>query len=177
VTTPLAPRALTPCAFEPRGKRPPPDRKPRVRLWSVRHAAALERLYAAFEGIVARAAPLIARIGYARLEPPVAALEASVKGFLFDCRMCGDCVLSKTGMSCPMNCPKAMRNGPCGGVRADGGCEVYPDMPCVWVKAYEGSLAMRRGGTIGEVLPPLDHALKGSSTWLALAREHAKAGA
>ena len=148
-----------------------------MRLWSVRHAATLERLYAVFEQAVAWAAPLLARLGYARLKRPVAALEASVKGFLFDCRMCGDCVLSKTGMSCPMNCPKAMRNGPCGGVRANGNCEVYPEMPCVWVKAYEGSLMMRHGAAIGEVLPPLDHARKGASTWLALAREHAKAGA
>ena len=108
----------------------------------------------------ARAAPILARIGFARLERPVAALEAGVKGFLFDCRMCGDCVLSKTGMSCPMNCPKALRNGPCGGVRADGNCEVYPDMPCVWVKAYEGSLGMREGGAIAEVLPPVNHALQ-----------------
>jgi Methylene-tetrahydrofolate reductase C terminal len=98
-------------------------------------------------------------------------LEAAVKGFLFDCRMCGDCVPSKTGMSCPMDCPKAMRNGPCGGVRPDGNCEVYPKMPCVWLKAYEGSLGMRGGAAIAEVLPPLDHSRKGSSTWLRLARE------
>jgi hypothetical protein len=89
--------------------------------------------------------------------------------------MCGDCVLSKTGMSCPMNCPKAMRNGPCGGVRANGNCEVYPEMPCVWVKAYEGSLGMRGGLAIGEVLPPVNHALKGSSTWLRLALKNINA--
>jgi len=168
---------LAPSAFEPRGKRPRPDRNPRVRLWSVRHAALMERLYARFEAAIGRAAPLLGRIGYDRLERPVAALEAGVKGLLFDCRMCGDCVLSKTGMSCPMNCPKAMRNGPCGGVRADGHCEVYPDMPCVWVKAWEGSLAMRGGGAIVEVLPPLDHSRKGSSTWLRLAREARRIGA
>jgi Methylene-tetrahydrofolate reductase C terminal len=118
---------------------------------------------------------MLARIGFARLERPVAALEAGVKGFLFDCRMCGDCVLSKTGMSCPMNCPKGLRNGPCGGVRANGHCEVYPEMPCVWVQAYEGSLGMREGAAIAEILPPLNHALKGSSAWIRLARE--KAGA
>ena len=101
--------------------------------------------------------------------------EAGVKGFLFDCRMCGDCVLSKTGMSCPMNCPKALRNGPCGGVRANGNCEVYPDMRCVWALAYEGSLRMREGAAIADVLPPINHALKGSSAWMRLAREKAKA--
>ena len=53
--------------------------------------------------------------------------------------MCGQCVLSSTGMSCPMNCPKTLRNGPCGGVRANGHCEVKPEMRCVWVEAYRGS--------------------------------------
>jgi hypothetical protein len=137
----------------------------------VRHAALIERVYARFAAALARIAPVLARVGYDRLERPVAALEAAVKGLLFDCRMCGDCALSKTGMSCPMNCPKAMRNGPCGGVRADGNCEVYPEMPCVWLKAWEGSLAMRGGAAIAEVMPPLDHTRKGSSTWLRLARE------
>jgi Methylene-tetrahydrofolate reductase C terminal len=162
---------LTPSAFETRGKRPPPYRTPRMRLWSARHAALMERLYAAFESVLIGLAPVFRGIGYARLERPVAALEAGVKGVLFDCRMCGDCVLSKTGMSCPMNCPKAMRNGPCGGVRADGHCEIYPEMACVWVKAYEGSLSMRNGRAIEDVSPPLNHARKGFSTWLRLARE------
>ena len=111
----------------------------------MRHAALMERVYARFEAALVARRRSSPRIGYDRLERPAAAVEAAVKGFLFDCRMCGDCVLSKTGMSCPMNCPKAMRNGPCGGVRADGNCEVYPEMPCVWLKAYEGSLAMRGG--------------------------------
>jgi len=48
---------LTPSAFEPRGKRAPPDRNPRVRLFSVRHAALIERLYARFEAAIVRAAP------------------------------------------------------------------------------------------------------------------------
>ena len=167
--------ALTPSAFEPRGKWPPPRRDPRMRTWSVRHSALMERLYSRFETAVAGAAPFLRRIGFARLERPVAAFEAGVKGLLFDCRMCGDCVLSKTGMSCPMNCPKGLRNGPCGGVRADGNCEVYSDMRCVWAEAYAGSLGMRGGGAIGEILPPLNHALKGSSAWMRLAREKAEA--
>jgi hypothetical protein len=137
----------------------------------------MERLYGRFEAALIRMSPLFQRIGYRALERPVAAIEGGVKGFLFDCRMCGDCVLSKTGMSCPMNCPKALRNGPCGGVRANGNCEVYPEMPCVWVKAYEGSLDMRGGGAIAEVLPPLNHGLNGSSTWLRLMRERAKTAA
>jgi len=162
--------ALTPSSFEPRGKRPPPDRALRMRLWSVRHAALLERVYDAFEDLLVAAAPLLARIGYDRLERPVAFVERHVKGALFDCRMCGDCVLSSTGMSCPMNCPKALRNGPCGGVRENGGCEVYPQMPCVWVEAFEGSRRMRGGKRIEAPLPPVDQRLKGSSAWLHVAR-------
>jgi hypothetical protein len=148
-----------------------------MRSWSVRHSALMERLYRGFEAAVAGASPILARIGFARLERPAAALEGAVKGLLFDCRMCGDCVLSKTGMSCPMNCPKAMRNGPCGGVRANGNCEVYPQMRCVWAMAYEGSLRMREGGAIAEILPPINHTLKGSSAWMRLARQKAKAAA
>ena len=137
-----------------------------MRLWSVRHAALLERVYDAFEAMLVAAAPLLARIGYDRLERPFAFVERHVKGALFDCRMCGDCVLSSTGMSCPMNCPKALRNGPCGGVRANGNCEVYPQMPCVWVKAYEGSRRMREAAA-NRRRPAADRPrLKGSSAWL-----------
>jgi hypothetical protein len=71
-----------------------------------------------------------------------------------------------------MNCPKGLRNGPCGGVRQDGNCEVYADMPCVWVKAYEGSTRMREGrSAIGVPAAPVDHRLKGRSSWLAVARQ------
>ena len=107
----------------------------------------------ALERALVGLAPLFARIGWDRLERPVAGVEKLVKGALFDCRMCGQCALSSTGMSCPMNCPKGLRNGPCGGVRANGNCEVYAEMPCVWVKAYEGSLAMREGAAIGVPQP------------------------
>ena len=165
---------LTPSAFEPRGKRPPPYRAPRVRLWAVRNAAWLSRVYGGFEAALRTLAPLLARIGFERLERPVAAAERIVKGALFDCRMCGDCALSSTGLSCPMNCPKALRNGPCGGVRANGHCEVYAEMPCVWVQAWEGSLRMRDGARIAEIQPPLDHRLKGGSAWLSRARALAK---
>ncbi len=41
--------------------------------------------------------------------------ERSVKGFLFGCRMCGNCILQETAFICPMTCPKGLRNGPCGG--------------------------------------------------------------
>ena len=106
------------------------------------------------------------------LERPVAAVERSVKGFLFDCKMCGQCVLSSTGMSCPMNCPKNLRNGPCGGVRANGHCEVRPEMKCVWVQAVAGSNRIPGGlEALGKVQPAIDRRLQGRSSWLRVARE------
>ncbi len=164
-----------PAAFEPAGKAPRARGRFALRFWSVRHARFLEGLYAAFEGVLVKLAPAFAKLGWARLERPTAALERAVKGALFDCRMCGQCILSSTGMSCPMNCPKNLRNGPCGGVRSDGNCEVYAEMPCVWVEAWNGSRRMREGGRIAEVQPPIDHRLKGSSSWLRVANE--KSGA
>jgi hypothetical protein len=143
-----------------------------VRLWSVRHSRGLELFYNAFERMLVGLHPLWKRIGYGRLERPVAAVERSVKGLLFDCKMCGQCVLSSTGMSCPMNCPKQLRNGPCGGVRSNGNCEVRADMKCVWVQAYEGARRMRGGyEKIRIVQMPVDRRLEGSSSWLRVARE------
>ena len=111
------------------------------------------------------------------VERPVIAVEKLAKGFLFDCRMCGQCALSSTGMSCPMNCPKSLRNGPCGGVRADGNCEVEPDMPCVWVQAWEGAQRMRGGDAINAVQKPIDQSLVGASSWLKVTADAAAARA
>jgi hypothetical protein len=143
-----------------------------MRHWSVRHARGLEACYGMFEQAAVALDPMWRRLGYARIERPVAAVERAVKGFLFDCRMCGQCVLGVTGMSCPMNCPKELRNGPCGGVRADGRCEVDPQMKCVWVEAIEGSARMREGSTAVRVVQfAVDRRLAGRSSWLAVARE------
>ncbi|MCW4152891.1 methylenetetrahydrofolate reductase C-terminal domain-containing protein [Halomonas sp. 18H] len=149
----------------------------RVRRFAVRHAHAFERLYAGLEVVLKRSAPLLERIGYQRLEAPVAWLEKHLKGFLFDCQMCGHCVLSSTGMSCPMNCPKHLRNGPCGGVREDGGCEVKPEMRCVWLDAWEGSQRMKHAERIEVVQLPVDASQQGTSSWLKVARgEHGAGG-
>nr|WP_275298299.1 methylenetetrahydrofolate reductase C-terminal domain-containing protein [Halomonas campisalis] len=114
--------------------------------------------------------PLWKAIGYHRAEKPVRVLERLSKGLLFDCKMCGQCILSSTGMSCPMNCPKSLRNGPCGGVRANGYCEVKPEMRCVWVEAWDGSQKMKGGEQIHVVQLPVDHSQQGSSSWLRVAR-------
>lgn len=145
-----------------------------VRRWSVRHAGGLERFYNAFEKVVVALHPLWKRVGYQRLEKPVAAVEQAVKGLLFDCQMCGQCALSSTGMSCSMNCPKNIRNGPCGGVRANGHCEVKPEMRCVWVEAFEGSQRMREGKQAIRVVQfAVDRRLQGRSSWLKVAQDKA----
>jgi hypothetical protein len=148
-----------------------------ARRFSVRHARFFEWLYDVFSGWLLHLHPLWQAVGYARAEPAVAAVERRVKDFLFDCRMCGHCVLGSSGMACPANCPKNLRNGPCGGVRQDGMCEVIPDLRCVWLEAVEGSLRMRRGAAIRDLQPPLDHRRCGSSSWLRVTREAAAARA
>lgn len=96
-------------------------------------------------------------------------VEHAVKGPVFDCQMCGQCVLHSTGMTCPMNCPKTLRNGPCGGVREDGGCEVKPEMRCVWLRGYERSqsLPLPQGWReeFHHLRPPVDNRLRGTSSW------------
>ena len=143
-----------------------------VRLWSTRHARGLEHFYRFFESILVRLHGLAHAIDYGRLERPVAVVERAVKGFLFDCQMCGQCVLSSTGMSCPMNCPKNLRNGPCGGVRANGHCEVRPEMRCVWVAAVAGSERIPGGrAALDEVQVAMDRRLQGRSSWLHVVRQ------
>jgi hypothetical protein len=145
-----------------------------VRRWSVRQARLLDSLYGAFEKVLIAGDPLLAKIGYERLERPVAAIERLSKSFFFDCRMCGQCALSRTGMSCPMNCPKSIRNGPCGGVRADGYCEVIATMRCVWVEAHEGNRRIGRPDRHATANTALDNRLWGRSSWLRVAREHSR---
>lgn len=137
-----------------------------MRLWATRHARLLEAGYNIFDPIVKALDPLWRGIGYKRLEKPFVVLETWTKGALFDCQMCGRCILRASGMSCSMNCPKTMRNGPCGGVRPDGNCEVKPEMRCVWVEACAGSEQMRASERIDEVQIPVDHRIKDTSAWL-----------
>jgi hypothetical protein len=72
-------------------------------------------------------------------------------------------------MTCPMGCPKTLRNGPCGGVREDGNCEVKPEMKCVWTKAYGRTetwpLPKLWKEEFNHLRPPVDNRLKGTSSW------------
>ncbi len=142
-----------------------------VRLWSVRNARWLKKIYEALEWTLSLLNPILLRVGYDRLDKPFAAVEGVVKGFLFDSQSCGQCTLGETGMACPMNCPKTLRNGPCGGVRQNGGCEIKPEMTCVWVNAWEGSQQIGPPEqTIKIIQAPVDNRLKGHSAWLRAVR-------
>ena len=49
------------------------------------------------------------------------------------CAACGDCVLGETFGYCPMaRCAKSLMNGPCGGTRENGKCEINEALDCVW---------------------------------------------
>ena len=105
-----------------------------------------------------------------RSSPKIYGLFTKVERFskkeLFGCRMCGQCALPVTGYSCPMTCPKQLRNGPCGGVNTDGGCEVYPDQRCVWLMAYERAAAEDKIQDMRRLQRPIDQRKWGQSSWV-----------
>ncbi|NOX60332.1 MAG: hypothetical protein GXP42_00050 [Chloroflexi bacterium] len=105
----------------------------------------------------------------------LAGIERVVKGPLFGCRMCGNCVLQETAFICPMECPKGARNGPCGGSTEEQ-CYVDPTRPCIWYKIYERSFKMGREEKLLEVLPPLDWDEVGTETWGDIWRQTRKVG-
>jgi methylenetetrahydrofolate reductase (NADPH) len=106
----------------------------------------------------------------------LAAMERVVKGPMFGCRMCGNCLLQETAFICPMECPKGARNGPCGGSTADH-CYVDETRPCIWYKIYERSFEMGRQEKLLEVLPPLDWDKVGTETWGDVIRQVREVGA
>jgi methylenetetrahydrofolate reductase (NADPH) len=103
-------------------------------------------------------------------------LEKGIKGILFACRMCGDCTLAESVYLCPQSgCPKRLLNGACGGSR-HGGCEVFPDRACFWVRAYnreEKSTTLEQLANL-PYMTPKDWALDQTSSWINfyLGRDH-----
>ncbi len=101
--------------------------------------------------------------------------EIIVKGPLFGCRMCGNCLLQETALICSMECPKGIRNGPCGG-STETHCYVDPTRPCVWYKIYERSFKWGWQEKLLEVLPPLDWDKVGGETWADVVVQVGKVG-
>lgn len=94
----------------------------------------------------------------------LAKIELAIKGPLFGCRMCGNCLLQETAFICPMECPKGLRNGPCGGSTPEK-CYVDESRPCIWYKIYERSFKLGREALLLEVLPPMDWNKAGHDSW------------
>ncbi|MGE5418970.1 MAG: methylenetetrahydrofolate reductase C-terminal domain-containing protein [Chloroflexota bacterium] len=95
----------------------------------------------------------------------LARTERLVKGPLFGCRMCGNCLLQETAFICPMECPKGMRNGPCGGITPEKNCYVDETRKCVWHAIYKRAFKTGREEKLLEVLPPIDWIKAGGETW------------
>jgi methylenetetrahydrofolate reductase (NADPH) len=102
-------------------------------------------------------------------------LERLIKGPMFGCRMCGNCLLQETAFICPMECPKGLRNGPCGGSTPEH-CYVDTSRPCIWYKIYERSEILGQTERLMEILPPLDWDKVGSEQWLDLFQHWQKMG-
>jgi hypothetical protein len=90
--------------------------------------------------------------------------------------MCGNCLLQETAFICPMECPKGMRNGPCGGVTPEKNCYVDETRKCVWYAIYKRALKKGREETLLEILPPLDWDKVGTETWGDVIRQVRKIG-
>ncbi|MCK4741616.1 MAG: methylenetetrahydrofolate reductase C-terminal domain-containing protein [Anaerolineales bacterium] len=135
--------------------------------WLLDHPRAIERAFIYTEWALRKLEPFMRKLGLRRFELLFRMGEIITKRPVFDCQMCGVCNLRGTGMTCPLTCPKDIRNGPCGGVRSDGKCEIIPELDCVWVHAWERSEKMRwYRDRILIIHPPLDRSLDGTSAWL-----------
>ena len=134
--------------------------------WIKNHPAALDKFYRFTRRVVDRVYPALEKVSPKAAEKLFIFGEVAMKGYLFNCFLCGQCILHSTGMTCPMNCPKKLRNGPCGGVRKGGYCEVIPTMRCVWTQAWERSQqSPEYAHEILLIQPPVDHRLQRSSAW------------
>lgn len=85
---------------------------------------------------------------------------------VFGCQDCGQCVLSHNAYTCPMRCPKQIRNGPCGGTRADGHCEVYPDRKCIWWLIYQRSKKIGYLQKLRKYHIPVNRQFEHTSAWM-----------
>jgi methylenetetrahydrofolate reductase (NADPH) len=106
----------------------------------------------------------------------LARTELIVKGPLFGCRMCGNCLLQETAYICPMECPKGMRNGPCGGITPEKRCYVDETRRCVWYTIYTRAHKTGSEEKLLEILPPVDWDKAGTETWGDVARQIRKVG-
>jgi methylenetetrahydrofolate reductase (NADPH) len=75
-----------------------------------------------------------------------------------------------------MECPKGLRNGPCGGITPEKNCYVDESRKCIWYAIYKKALKTGREEKLLEVLPPLDWNKVGTETWGDVVRQIRKVG-
>jgi methylenetetrahydrofolate reductase (NADPH) len=92
-------------------------------------------------------------------------VERMIKGWLFGCRMCGNCILPESAFICPMTCPKGLRNGPCRGSTSSR-CSVDPACDCTWFRICQKAEQQGNLETLLEVNAPLDCRRIGCETLL-----------
>ena len=141
-------------SFSPRPTQP---RASARSMYAMHHLLDRNRFWSGVAGLIEKRPPLYRAFTW---------LEEKSKRNLFGCRMCAQCALPTTGYACPQTCPKQLRNGPCGGAYPDGRCEVYPDMRCVWVIAYERAEEAGHVQDMRRLVRPIDHRKWGKSSWI-----------
>jgi len=73
------------------------------------------------------------------------------------CLACGDCRLGETFGLCPVaRCAKSLQNGPCGGTRPNGSCEIAEHLDCVWNLIVERAIARGQMESLLEIRPAKD---------------------
>jgi methylenetetrahydrofolate reductase (NADPH) len=92
-------------------------------------------------------------------------IEKAIKGWLFGCRMCGNCILQETMFICPMTCPKGLRNGLCGEASSSH-CVVDENRKCTWYLVYERAEQLGRLEKLLEINAPVDGDRAGHESWL-----------
>lgn len=93
--------------------------------------------------------------------------EKTTKKFLFSCRECDDCALFEMYYLCPESrCPKGMRQGPCGGSRVNGRCEVFEQNKCVWDMVYWRAKNRGECEKLRYIIPPRDWKLYETNSWV-----------
>ncbi len=92
--------------------------------------------------------------------------EDVIKVPLFGCQRCGECLLSHTALICSQRCPKRLRNGPCGGTRPGGYCEVYPERRCVWYRIHKRANLLKRKSFLHQIERIHNWDLEKTSAWL-----------
>jgi len=75
-----------------------------------------------------------------------------------------------------MECPKGLRNGPCGGSTSEK-CYVDETRKCVWYEIFKRAKKMGREDKLLEILPPMDWDKAGTETWGEVVRQISKVGA